>query len=335
MPRRRRRGEPPQAEGSPASPPRGRSQARTPDSSPRRRGAAPSPKTRALAFLATPPPVSMPPRPALALAYEDAAARELALDVAYESDETSEDPRLLPAIATEIEAYDDPKQISPGYSTSEGEDEACRLGCGDLSPYSTSEDEDHAAPLRGRGPLPSYRPSKLTRRSKALGARRRGKTVAFASEPLSVAILTPVMSAVKPQRVAFSPVAPVEALELSRAEVLPPRRWRRGPLFVLAVVLGVLFANGLQTVKPATVSMVRKQPTPIGLSLATPLRPGTARLSRVPVATPFPEPAADAVPLVVLAAATGAVAATGAPPAVRLVAAAAPRAARVLVTALR
>ena len=38
---------------------------------------------------------------------------------------------------------------------------------------------------------------------------------------------------------------------------------------------------------------------------------------------------------VVLAAATGAVAATGAPPAVRLVAAAAPRAARVLVTALR
>ena len=329
MPRRRQK-----KEGSPASPPRGRSQARTPDSSPRRRGAAPSPKTRALAFLATPPPVSMPPRPALALAYEDAAARELALDVAYESDETSEDPRLLPAIATEIEAYDDPKQISPGYSTSEGEDEACRLGCGDLSPYSTSEDEDHAAPLRGRGPLPSYRPSKLTRRSKALGARRRGKTVAFASEPLSVAILTPV-SAVKPQRVAFSPVAPVEALELSRAEVLPPRRWRRGPLFVLAVVLGVLFANGLQTVKPATVSMVRKQPTPIGLSLATPLRPGTARLSRVPVATPFPEPAADAVPLVVLAAATGAVAATGAPPAVRLVAAAAPRAARVLVTALR
>ena len=144
-----------QKKGSPASPPRGRSQARTPDSSPRRRGAAPSPKTRALAFLATPPPVSMPPRPALALAYEDAAARELALDVAYESDETSEDPRLLPAIATEIEAYDDPKQISPGYSTSEGEDEACRLGCGDLSPYSTSEDEDHAAPLRGRGPLPS------------------------------------------------------------------------------------------------------------------------------------------------------------------------------------
>ena len=335
MPRRRRRGEPPQAEGSPASPPRGRSQARTPDSSPRRRGAAPSPKTRALAFLATPPPVSMPPRPALALAYEDAAARELALDVAYESDETSEDPRLLPAIATEIEAYDDPKQISPGYSTSEGEDEACRLGCGDLSPYSTSEDEDHAAPLRGRGPLPSYRPSKLTRRSKALGPRRRGKAVAFASEPLSVAILTPV-SAVKPQRVAFSPVAPVEALELSRAEVVsPPRRQRRGPLVLLAVVLCALFANGLQTVKPATLSMVRKQPTPIGLSLATPLRPGTARLSRVPVATPFPEPAADAVPLVVLAAATGAVAATGAPPAVRLVAAAAPRAARVLVTALR
>ena len=154
------------------------------------------------------------------------AAAELALDVAYESDETSEDPRLLPAIATEIEAYDDPKQISPGYSTSEGEDEACRLGCGDLSPYSTSEDEDHAAPLRGRGPLPSYRPSKLTRRSKALGARRRGKTVAFASEPLSVAILTPV-SAVKPQRVAFSPVAPAEVLELSSVEVLPPRRWRR------------------------------------------------------------------------------------------------------------
>ena len=58
-------------------------------------------------------------------------------------------------------------------------------------------------------------------------------------------------------------------------------------------------------------------------------------MSRVPVATPFPEPAADAVPLVVLAAATGAVAATGAPPAVRLMAAAAPRAARVLVTALR
>ena len=335
MPRRRRRGEP-QAKGSPASPPRGRSQARTPDSSPRRRGAAPSPKTRALAFLATPPPVSMPPRPALALAYEDAAARELALDVAYESDETSEDPRLLPAIATEIEAYDDPKQISPGYSTSEGEDEACRLGCGDLSPYSTSEDEDHAAPLRGRGPLPSYRPSKLTRRSKALGPRRRGKAVAFASEPLSVAILTPV-SAVKPQRVAFSPVAPVEALELSRAEVLPPRRWRRGPLFVLAVVLGALFANGLKTTKPATVSStpVRTRPTPIGLSLATPLRPGRARLSRVPVATPFPAPTADAVPLVVLAAATGAVAATGAPPAVRLVAAAAPRAARVLVTALR
>ena len=222
MTRRRRK------KGSPASPPRGRSQARTPDSSPRRRGAAPSPKTRALAFLATPPPVSTAPRPALALAYEDAAAAaraaELALDEAYES-ESSEDPRLLPAIATEIEAYDDPKQISPGYSTSEGEDEACRLGCGDLSPYSTSEDEDHAAPLRGRGPLPSYRPSKLTRRSKALGARRRGKTVAFASEPLSVAILTPVTpaSAVKPQRVAFSPVAPVEALELSRAEVLPPR----------------------------------------------------------------------------------------------------------------
>ena len=164
-----------QKKGSPASPPRGRSQARTPDSSPRRRGAAPSPKTRALAFLATPPPVSTAPRPALALAYEDAAAAaraaELALDEAYES-ESSEDPRLLPAIATEIEAYDDPKQISPGYSTSEGEDEACRLGCGDLSPYSTSEDEDHAAPLRGRGPLPSYRPSKLTRRSKALGPRR-------------------------------------------------------------------------------------------------------------------------------------------------------------------
>ena len=341
MPRRRRRGEPPQATGSPASPPRGRSQARTPDSSPRRRGAAPSPKTRALAFLATPPPVSMPPRPALALAYEDAAAAaraaELALDEAYSESETSEDPRLLPAIATEIEAYDDPKQISPGYSTSEGEDEACRLGCGDLSPYSTSEDEDHAAPLRGRGPLPSYRPSKLTRRSKALGARRRGKTVAFASEPLSVAILTPVTpaSAVKPQRV-FSPVAPVEVLELSRAEVLPPRRWRRGPLFVLAVVLCALFANGLKT-KPASVSStpVRTRPTPIGLSLTTPLRPGRARLSRVPVATPFPEPAADAVPLVVLAAATGAVAATGAPPAVRLVAAAAPRAARVLVTALR
>ena len=331
MPRRRQK-----KEGSPASPPRGRSQARTPDSSPRRRGAAPSPKTRALAFLATPPPVSMPPRPALALAYEDAAARELALDVAYESDETSEDPRLLPAIATEIEAYDDPKQISPGYSTSEGEDEACRLGCGDLSPYSTSEDEDHAAPLRGRGPLPSYRPSKLTRRSKALGARRRGKTVAFASEPLSVAILTPVMSAVKPQRVAFSPVAPVEALELSRAEVLPPRRWRRGPLFVLAVVLGALFANGLKTTTPATVStMVRTRPTPLTRSLTTPLRPSTARLARVPEPTAAPEPAADAVPLVVLAAATGAVAATGAPPAVRLVAAAAPRAARVLVTALR
>ena len=329
MPRRRRRGEP-QAKGSPASPPRGRSQARTPDSSPRRRGAAPSPKTRALAFLATPPPVSMPPRPALALAYEDAAARELALDVAYESDETSEDPRLLPAIATEIEAYDDPKQISPGYSTSEGEDEACRLGCGDLSPYSTSEDEDHAAPLRGRGPLPSYRPSKLTRRSKALGPRRRGKAVAFASEPLSVAILTPV-SAVKPQRVAFSPVAPAEVLELSRAEVLPPPRRRRGPLFVLAVVLGALFANGLKTTKPATVSMVRKQPTPNGHSLTTPLRPGRARLSRVPEPTPFPEPAADAVPLVVLAAATGAAAAMSTPPAVRLV----PRAARVLVTALR
>ena len=303
MPRRRQK-----KEGSPASPPRGRSQARTPDSSPRRRGAAPSPKTRALAFLATPPPVSMPPRPALALAYEDAAARELALDVAYESDETSEDPRLLPAIATEIEAYDDPKQISPGYSTSEGEDEAGRLGC-DLSPYSTSEDEDHAAPLRGRGPLPSYRPSKLTRRSKALGARRRGKTVAFASEPLSVAILTPVTpaSAVKPQRV-FSPVAPVEVLELSRAEVLPPRRWRRGPLFVLAVVLGALFASGLKTT-PASVSStpVRMQATHIGLSLTTPLRPSTARLARVPVATPFPESTADAVPLVVLAAATGAV----------------------------
>ena len=330
MPRRRRRGEPPQATGSPAPPPRGRRQARTPDSSPRRRGAAPSPKTRALAFLATPPPVSMPPRPALALAYEDAAARELALDVAYESDETSEDPRLLPAIATEIEAYDDPKQISPGYSTSEGEDEACRLGCGDLSPYSTSEDEDHAAPLRGRGPLPSYRPSKLTRRSKALGPRRRGKAVAFASEPLSVAILTPV-SAVKPQRVAFSPVAPVEILEFSRAEVLPPPRRRRGPLFVLAVVLGALFANGLKTTKPATVSMVRKQPTPIGLSRTTPLRPGRARLSRVPEPTAAPEPTADAVPLVVLAAATGAAAAMSTPPAVRLV----PRAARVLVTALR
>ena len=241
---------------------------------------------------------------------------------------------MLPAIATEIEAYDDPKQISPGYSTSEGEDEACRLGCGDLSPYSTSEDEDHAAPLRGRGPLPSYRPSKLTRRSKALGPRRRGKAVAFASEPLSVAILTPV-SAVKPQRVAFSPVAPAEVLELSSVEVLPPPRRRRGPLVLLAVVLCALFANGLQTVKPATLSMVRKQPTPIGLSLATPLRPGTARLSRVPEPTAAPEPAADAVPLVVLAAATGAVAATGAPPAVRLVAAAAPRAARVLVTALR
>ena len=327
-----------QKKGSPASPPRGRSQARTPDSSPRRRGAAPSPKTRALAFLATPPPVSTAPRPALALAYEDAAAAaraaELALDEAYES-ESSEDPRLLPAIATEIEAYDDPKQISPGYSTSEGEDEACRLGCGDLSPYSTSEDEDHAAPLRGRGPLPSYRPSKLTRRSKALGARRRGKTVAFASEPLSVAILTPV-SAVKPQRVAFSPVAPAEVLELSRAEVLPPRRWRRGPLFVLAVVLCALFANGLKTT-PASVSStpVRTRATPIGLSLTTPLRPGRARLSRVPVATPFPEPTADAIPLVMLAAATGAFAATGAPPAVRLVAAAAPRAARVLVTALR
>ena len=329
-----------QKKGSPASPPRGRSQARTPDSSPRRRGAAPSPKTRALAFLATPPPVSMPPRPALALAYEDAAAAaraaELALDEAYES-ESSEDPRLLPAIATEIEAYDDPKQISPGYSTSEGEDEACRLGCGDLSPYSTSEDEDHAAPLRGRGPLPSYRPSKLTRRSKALGARRRGKTVAFASEPLSVAILTPVTpaSAVKPQRVAFSPVAPVEALELSRAEVLPPRRWRRGPLFVLAAVLCALFANGLKTTKPATVSMVQKQPTPLTRSLTTPLRPAATRLARVPVATPFPEPTADAIPLVMLAAATGAFAATGAPPAVRLVAAAAPRAVRVLVTALR
>ena len=265
MPRRRRRGEPHQTKGSPASPPRGRSQARTPDSSPRRRGAAPSPKTRALAFLATPPPVSMPPRPALALAYEDAAARELALDVAYESDETSEDPRLLPAIATEIEAYDDPKQISPGYSTSEGEDEACRLGCGDLSPYSTSEDEDHAAPLRGRGPLPSYRPSKLTRRSKALGARRRGKTVAFASEPLSVAILTPV-SAVKPQRVAFSPVAPAEVLELSRAEVLPPRRWRRGPLFVLAVVLCALFANGLKT----TPASVRSTPVCTGRRIVGP-----------------------------------------------------------------
>ena len=151
---------------------------------PRRRragGARPAPRTRAraaaappraprrgaLAFLATPPPVSMPPRPALALAYEDAAARELALDVAYESDETSEDPRLLPAIATEIEAYDDPKQISPGYSTSEGEDEACRLGCGDLSPYSTSEDEDHAAPLRGAGPC---RPTGLPN---SRGGRRR------------------------------------------------------------------------------------------------------------------------------------------------------------------
>ena len=330
-----------QKKGSPASPPRGRSQARTPDSSPRRRGAAPSPKTRALAFLATPPPVSMPPRPALALAYEDAAAAaraaELALDEAYES-ESSEDPRLLPAIATEIEAYDDPKQISPGYSTSEGEDEACRLGCGDLSPYSTSEDEDHAAPLRGRGPLPSYRPSKLTRRSKALGARRRGKTVAFASEPLSVAILTPVTpaSAVKPQRVAFSPVAPVEILEFSRAEVLPPRRWRRGPLFVLAAVLCALFANGLKST-PASVSSApaRTRATPIGLSLTTPLRPAATRLARVPVATPFPEPTADAIPLVMLAAATGAFAATGAPPAVRLVAAAAPRAARVLVTALR
>ena len=271
------------------------------------------------------------------MAYEDAAAAaraaELALDEAYES-ESSEDPRLLPAIATEIEAYDDPKQISPGYSTSEGEDEACRLGCGDLSPYSTSEDEDHAAPLRGRGPLPSYRPSKLTRRSNALGPRRRGKAVAFASEPLSVAILTPVTpaSAVKPQRVAFSPVAPVEVLEFSRAEVLPPGRWRRGPLFVLAVVLCALFANGLKTT-PASVSStpVRTRPTPIGLSLATPLRPGRARLSRLPVATPFPEPAADAVPLVVLAAATGAAAAMSAPPAVRLV----PRAARVLVTALR
>ena len=339
MPRRRRRGEPPQAKGSPASPPRGRSQARTPDSSPRRRGAAPSPKTRALAFLATPPPVSMPARPALALAYEDAAAAaraaELALDEAYES-ETSEDPRLLPAIATEIEAYDDPKQISPGYSTSEGEDEACRLGCGDLSPYSTSEDEDHAAPLRGRGPLPSYRPSKLTRRSKALGARRRGKTVAFASEPLSVAILTPVTpaSAVKPQRV-FSPVAPVEVLELSSVEVLPPRRRRRGPLFVLAAVLCALFANGLKTTKSVTASMVRTRPTPLTRSLTTPLRPAATRLARVPVATPFPEPTADAIPLVMLAAATGAFAATGAPPAVRLVAAAAPRAARVLVTALR
>ena len=349
MPRRRRRGEPPQAKGSPASPPRGRSQARTPDSSPRRRGAAPSPKTRALAFLATPPPVSTAPRPALALAYEDAAAAaraaELALDEAYES-ESSEDPRLLPAIATEIEAYDDPKQISPGYSTSEGEDEACRLGCGDLSPYSTSEDEDHAAPLRGRGPLPSYRPSKLTRRSKALGARRRGKTVAFASEPLSVAILTPVTpaSAVKPQRVAFStpapavkpitfsPVAPVEVLELSRAEVLPPRRWRRGPLFVLAVVLCALFANGLKTT-PASVSStpVRTRATPIGLSLTMPLRPAATRLARVPEPTAAPEPTADAVPLVVLAAATGAAAAMSAPPAVRLV----PRAARVLVTALR
>ena len=255
---------------------------------------------------------------------------------AYESDETSEDPRLLPAIATEIESYDDPKQISPGYSTSEGEDEACRLGCGDLSPYSTSEDEDHAAPLRGRGPLPSYRPSKLTRRSKALGARRRGKTVAFASEPLSVAILTPVTpaSAVKPQRVAFSPVAPAEVLELSSVEVLPPRRWRRGPLVLLAVVLCALFFRGLETT-PAVSVPVRTRPTPLTRSLTTPLRPGATRLARVPVATPFPEPAADAVPLVVLAVATGAVAATGAPPAVRLVAAAAPRAARVLVTALR
>ena len=172
MPRRRQK-----KEGSPASPPRGRSQARTPDSSPRRRGAAPSPKTRALAFLATPPPVSMPPRPALALAYEDAAARELALDVAYESDETSEDPRLLPAIATEIEAYDDPKQISPGYSTSEGEDEACRLGCGDLSPYSTSEDEDHAAPLRGAAPCrPTGLPnSRGGRRRSASEARQDGR----------------------------------------------------------------------------------------------------------------------------------------------------------------
>ena len=76
-------------------------------------------------------------------------------------------------------------------------------------------------------------------------------------------------------------------------------------------------------------------PTAHGFDLATPLRPGRARLSRVPVATPFPEPTADAIPLVMLAAATGAFAATGAPPAVRLVAAAAPRAARVLVTALR
>ena len=145
-----------------------------------------------------------------------------------------------------------------------------------------------------------------------------------------MAILTPV-SAVKPQRVAFSPVAPAEVLELSRAEVLPPPRRRRGPLFVLAVVLCAIFANGLKTTKPATVSMVRKQPTPIGHSLTTPLRPGRARLSRVPEPTPFPEPAADAVPLVVLAAATGAAAAMSTPPAVRLV----PRAARVLVTALR
>ena len=104
----------------------------------------------------------------------------------------------------------------------------------------------------------------------------------------------------------------------------------------MAVVLGALFANGLKTT-PASVSStpVRTRPTPIGLSLTTPLRPSTTRLARVPEPTAAPEPTADAVPLVVLAAATGAVAATGAPPAVRLVAAAAPRAVRVLVTALR
>ena len=342
MTRRHRRGEP--AKGSPAqsSPPRGRSQVR----SPRARG-APSPKTRALAFLATPSPTVPAPRPALALAYEDAAAAaaltEALDDAFYESEtERNEDPRLLPAIATEIEAYDDPKRISPGYSTSEGEDELGRLGCGTLSPYSTSEDEDHAAPLRGRGgPLPSYRPSKLTRRSKALGARRRArKTVGFASTPLSVAILTPVH--VKPRRVAFVPAAPVEVIDFSPAEVLPPRR-RRGPLLlVLAVLLALL---GGHRASPTVAPMSHRRPPPLVRSLTTPLRPAAARLARVPVPTPTAAGTAmephnvpkveKLVPLVVCAAATGALTATGAPFAVIIVVGVAPRAFRALIVALR
>ena len=63
---------------------------------------------------------------------------------------------------------------------------------------------------------------------------------------------------------------------------------------------------------------------PIGLSLAAPLRPSTARLERVPEPTAAPGPTTGRGTARRAGRGTGAVAATGAPPAVRLAAAAAP-----------